>query len=213
MFLQKYGSLCIVLVLFVASSSYGLNLITNGDFEAGNTGFSTDFIFQTPTPGAASTYAIHTDPSDTGIGSFASFGDHTSGSGNMMVVNGGLGVVWRQTVDVITNTDYDFQAFLANANNINVVTLDFRVNNLSIGTLSAGNTEAQFFEFSATVNSGAASALTIEIIDTVGVSFGDDFVLDDISLEGPAPGAVPELSTMALLFSGFLALFLRSKKY
>lgn len=82
------------------------NLVVNGDFEAGNTGFYSDYDYVSAegwsTLQPPSVYAIGTDPylyhSAWGPG----FGDHTSGDGLMMIVNGTTtvppGIVWGQEV-------------------------------------------------------------------------------------------------------------------
>jgi len=76
------------------------NLIVNGDFQSGDTGFTTDYApaGDMYDPGV---YAVGIDPNDY-HSAWASFGDHTSGTGNMMIVNGlddgSLGVVWAQDV-------------------------------------------------------------------------------------------------------------------
>ena len=57
-----------------------VNLVTNGDFESGNTGFTTDYSESVGLSGS-STYVVTTNPASNN-GSFQSFGDNTSGSGN-----------------------------------------------------------------------------------------------------------------------------------
>ncbi|HNB82261.1 MAG TPA: hypothetical protein PLP14_09205, partial [Chitinophagaceae bacterium] len=94
-----------------------VNLIPNGDFSQGNTLFSSSYVYGTGGPwGLLSNegqYAIATNPNSTHI-NFASFGDHTTGTGNMMVVNG-AGTpnvnIWCETINVNPNTWYDFSAW------------------------------------------------------------------------------------------------------
>jgi len=62
------------------------NLIVNGDFELGNQDFTSDYTVATDlTP--EGTYAVGTSPTTFHSG-FSNCTDHTSGTGNMMVVNG-----------------------------------------------------------------------------------------------------------------------------
>jgi|GEM_PF-1528219 len=104
-------SLALILILAFASPAVAepLNLITNGDFEDGNTGFTSDFTY-VPIVNQSSMYppaiySINIDP-NLGHGSWTSFGDHTTGDGNMMIVNGFNDpddefsdlTVWEQTV-------------------------------------------------------------------------------------------------------------------
>jgi hypothetical protein len=85
-------------------------LVVNGDFESGLTGFSTGYNREAPQILSAQAYNLLTDPGPANP--FAvSYGDHTSGSGLMMAVNGATipnVVVWQQTVTATPNTNYDF---------------------------------------------------------------------------------------------------------
>ena len=87
--------------------------IVNGDFSSGNVGFSSDYGYVTPGPGALypeSLYTVDTNPSAS-HGSFANIGDHTTGTGNMMIINGAGDTskkVWFQTVAVTAFTSYTF---------------------------------------------------------------------------------------------------------
>ena len=117
------------------------NLVTNGDFEQGNVGFSSAYSYGSGGPwGLLSNegqYAIATSPSLT-HNNFSFCNDHTpSGPGNMLVANGS-GVpntsVWCQTINVTPNTNYLFSAWFTNAlNDPNVSNLQFFVNNVQVG--------------------------------------------------------------------------------
>ena len=172
----------------VSAGSTGGNLIVNGDFESGATGFSSDYVQGTGgTWGVVSvegTYDVSTSPS-LSHNNFMSCGDHTTGSGNMMVVNGAgtLGLnVWCQTVNVNPNSDYIFSAWISNAlNDPAVANLQFFVNGVQIGssfsTSPNGCTWEQFNDF---WNSGMSTTANICIVNqNAGVS-GNDFVLDDL---------------------------------
>ena len=98
----------------------GDNLIVNGDFEDGNTDFETDYSIGTfscyglGNLDCEGTYDVITNPA-SGHGSWSSCGDHTSGSGNMMVVNGAADLqnIWCQDIDVNADTYYNFTAWAA----------------------------------------------------------------------------------------------------
>ncbi|OPY93232.1 MAG: hypothetical protein A4E73_00327 [Syntrophaceae bacterium PtaU1.Bin231] len=68
------------------------NLIKNGDFEAGNQDFETDYIYVAENPTVKNemytpkTYSVGTDP-NLYHDAWATFGDHSSGAGNMLIVN------------------------------------------------------------------------------------------------------------------------------
>jgi hypothetical protein len=90
-----------------AGANGGTNLIANGDFEAGNTGFYSAYTYLDPaitggwTLGPEQMYTVSTNPHDY-HSAWGSFGDHTSGLGKMMIVNGqnpgqGSGaIIWQQ---------------------------------------------------------------------------------------------------------------------
>ncbi len=80
--------------------SSGSGLIVNGDFEAGNSGFTSDYTYSPGNLNPAGRYAVLTDP-NSAHGQATSFGDHTTGYGLMMAVNGANlanQIVWSQTV-------------------------------------------------------------------------------------------------------------------
>src|SRR5690242_43828 len=58
--------------------------ILNGDFESGNTGFTSGYTYATVDQG---TYFVSANPHST-YPSSLSFGDHTTGSGNMLTADG-----------------------------------------------------------------------------------------------------------------------------
>lgn len=108
-----YGQVCPV--------AAGTELVTNGNFESGLTGFASDYPIATGSPPSFGTggAGIWTNPNDINAGFFADMGDHTSGTGNMFVVDvdGVLGKdVYRTDVTVAANTTYFFSVWFANIN-------------------------------------------------------------------------------------------------
>lgn len=166
------------------------NLIVNGDFEAGNTGFTTDYVVGTGgTFGPLSsegTYAISTSPNLVHT-NFSNCQDHTPNPGaQMMIVNGSGNPntnVWCQTVPVDPNTDYQFSTWASSAlNDNNVAQLQFSINGSVFGAVfsptSAGCNWNQFYQI---WNSGIQTSAQICIVNqNTGVS-GNDFMIDDIS--------------------------------
>lgn len=167
----------------------GTNIITNGNFSSGNTNFSTDYG-----PGTGGSYgllsnegqyAISTSPSLV-HNNFTPCGDHTSGSGNMLIANG-AGTpntnVWCQTVAVTPNTDYLFSCWITNAiNTTNVANLQFYVNGSPIGSVfSTSPTGCSWQQYDDIWNSGALTTANICIVNQNTTSAGNDFAIDDIS--------------------------------
>ena len=169
------------------------NLVLNGDFEAGNTGFTTGYsVGNSPAIGGIlwdpSTYAITTNPHNV-HSNFINCADvTTTGPGNMMVVNGSTipnTQVWGQSITVDPNTTYNFSAWVTavetTANSSNLSSLQFFVNGVQIGpifqTTLSGCDWHQYFEI---WNSGASTTANLSIIAQTS-SGNNDFALDNIA--------------------------------
>lgn len=203
------------LIFGSAGAAQAANIIVNGDFESGNIGFSSDYQYLLPdsTDLDAGFYAISTNP--TPFNSlFASFGDHTTGTGNMMIVDGSSlpnQTVWQQTIDVDPNTEYNIAAWIASAYSPSPAQLQFSINSTSIGDIfTAPETAGDWQEFNATWNSGSNRQATVSIVDLNTEYGGNDFTLDDISMEAastPVPEPMTILGSATAL--GFGTLFKR----
>lgn len=160
-----------------------LNLIVNGDFESGNTGFTSDYMYSPGNLVPEGVYNVLTNPQDDHPG-FAPCPDHTSGSGNMMVINGSGTPnqnVWCQTVNVQPNTQYAFSAWVATVVAASPALLQFSINGNTIGPIfNAPNSTCNWVNFYQLWNSGANSTATICIVNQNTVLGGNDFALDDI---------------------------------
>ena len=195
---------------FGVSESFG-NLIVNGDFEAGNTGFTSDFAFA-PLISGAGTYQVLDDPNSS-HSSATSYGDHTTGAGLMLAANGstsGDTVLWSQTVSVLAGTDYDFSIFtstwFSNAG------LQLVINNVNVGSMfSTPTTNGVWEETTRTWNSGASTSAVLELINTTTGFAGNDFAIDDISFVGRNTPVIPEPTSMILFATGSVAMLLRRR--
>ncbi len=167
----------------------GNNLVVNGDFSQGNTGFSSGYSYLTGTLSQGQ-YTITTNPTLHNSG-FSSCGDHTTGSSNMLLADGACGtngvpsntLLWCQTITVTPNTDYAFSAWMANVLNAQASsTLLFTINGVPIGNPpSTAVAACQWAEFYVVWNSGSATTANICIAEGTGVCSGNDFAIDDIS--------------------------------
>jgi hypothetical protein len=171
------------------------NLIINGDFEQGNTGFMSGYQYS---PGnlQETTYDVVSNPDldlpNATLANAPSFGDHTTGHGLMFAANGATApnvLVWKETISVLPGTDYVFSLWDANWSwgGISPATLNVIFNNVSVGMVSAPSITGTWSEFKANWNSGTNTSATVTIIDLNTVAYGNDFALDDISLVGPTP--------------------------
>lgn len=176
----------------VEAGIIGSNLILNGDFQGGTTNtannFTTDY---TPGTGGSwgtlsngGTYAISTSPHLTHT-NFVVCGDHTTGSGNMLVANGAWTlntIVWSQTVPVNANQDYIFNFWETNVvNNPNVAQLQLFINNTPVtDIISTSVPSCQWNQISGTWNAGSSTQAVLKIINQSTVASGNDFAIDDV---------------------------------
>lgn len=182
-----------------ASYQLATELVANGNFEAGNTGFTTGYANNQTANGLV--------PEDRyAIGNNANFHhpnfwgrDNTTGAGNFMIVNGHTSatpaIVWQQTVTVQPNTNYYFSAWAMSLNQVSpYAQLRFSVNGVQVGTtaiLGPGATNNtgpwNWTRFYATWNSGSSTSVVLTIVNLQTAAGGNDFGLDDISCSTIAP--------------------------
>lgn len=107
----------------------GQELVINGDFSAGNTGFSSNYIYCNSSGclQTKGTYAVGSDPTfyhDNFLGAAHS-------TGNCMIINGAetpATSLWSQTVTVTRNTNYVFSTWVSSMNTISPAQLQFAIN-------------------------------------------------------------------------------------
>ncbi len=168
------------------------NLIVNGDFGLGNTGFDSDYTYVSDIPGSQmemfpeGTYTVINNPNLVHTG-FSACNDHTGGGGNMMVVNGAASLqdIWCQTISVTPNTWYNVSAWVASVNPASPAKLRFSINGTPIGAIiDAPSSTCQWIPFNAVWNSGTSITATICILNLNVATGGNDFAIDDISIVG-----------------------------
>ncbi len=167
-------------------------LIVNGDFSAGNTGFNSDYNYVVDIPGSQmemypeGTYTVINNPNLVHNG-FSACTDHTTGTGNMMVINGAPNFedIWCQTVSVLPNSYYNVSAWVASVNPASPAQLQFSINGTPIGNVvNALPTPCAWVPFNAIWSSGSNTTATICILNLNTAQGGNDFALDDISMVG-----------------------------
>ncbi|MDL2297274.1 gliding motility-associated C-terminal domain-containing protein [Bacteroidales bacterium OttesenSCG-928-B11] len=165
------------------------NLVVNGDFQQGNTGFTSHYSYRTPsgnrTLWSEATYTI----ASTGLSvheNFTSQYDHTLGTaaGQFMVVNASgtaNAVVWEQTINnIIPNTDYVFYTWATSVNASSPAILQFRINGALLDQPFALNGQPTWAQFYTLWNSGNSTSATITIVNQNIAPSGNDFGVDDI---------------------------------
>jgi hypothetical protein len=219
---MKRSLRCLLSGLAFASlgySSFAVNLVSNGDFEAGLSGFTSDYVLADGTSGSLfpeSVYLVGTDPS-LYHGLFTSYGDHTTGSGNMFIANGAgdtSKIVWETsaTIAVTPGTLYYFEAWMSSAHPASPGSLSFKlsgdVSDAILGTGTAPATTGIWTPVSHTWHSGLNTSVTLFLQNANSASFGNDFAIDDIHFGETSSISVPDASSsltlagMAFAFCG-----------
>jgi hypothetical protein len=164
-------------------------MIVNGDFSAGNTGFKSDYQFSRRV-GAEGSYFVGKDPRES-HGGGASFGDHTTGNGLMLIANGSSEpekTVWMETVKVSPNHKYAFGLWAASwghwnsgDNDPSPAKLVITINGNPVGpTFPVRAKDGDWSKYSAAWSSGSAKSAVIRIVDQNLEGIGNDFAIDDI---------------------------------
>ncbi|MFH2143669.1 MAG: PKD domain-containing protein [Bacteroidota bacterium] len=171
----------------------GVELVTNGDFELGNTGFTTDYLL-CAVPGSCGMGDYIVANNGSVHHSAWTCTDHTSGTGNLMIFDGSTTAgtnAWCQTVTVTPGTDYTFSCWasaMTNWWNLNPADLHFLFNGIDIGNIITPlNPVCGWNQFTGNWNSGINTTVNICIIDNDVEFGGNDFGLDDISLQTCTP--------------------------
>jgi hypothetical protein len=201
--------------LLAGSAHAATNLIVNGDFESGNTGFTSDHTYVDPTAGSLvpeGLYTIAPNPlavHPTWVG--------LDGS-NLMIVNGMAGgdlpVVWQQSVAVAAGT-YAFSGQAANVccnssytgpNNASNLLFQYSFDGANFTTLDQLLTNppsdaGSFYTVGGKIYSSGDQTLTLRIANGATAASGNDFAIDNLALA--INSTVPEPATWAMMIAGF----------
>ncbi|MBO7315599.1 MAG: hypothetical protein J6U44_00310, partial [Paludibacteraceae bacterium] len=167
----------------------GINLVKNGDFEQGNTGFVSRYTYKRPS-GATTLhpegcYTIWTNAREV-HNYWGRVYDHTSGRGNYLIANGHTTpnfVVWEQTISVEPNQDYIFQAYAVNFLD-NPAQLQFSIEGKQLGEIFTLQGNDKWKHFYVVWNSGSYNGdITIRLLNQRTDPSGNDFGVDDISFQ------------------------------
>jgi hypothetical protein len=173
-----------------APATSGINLFTNGNFSAGNTGFTSGHTY-TPTYSNCNYYV--------GPGWFsptlnASYPDHTATTDNMFMSVDGCSpatVLWQQTVSVQQNKIYQFAFWATRADFVQPRYEIHFIGNVTgdviVGTqtgIPGGNPYVWMWDQYGVScwNSGNNQTVTVRVINLELNGNGNDFGMDDFSL-------------------------------
>ena len=178
------------------------NLITNGDFEAGNIGFTSAYIY------CNSGNCLYPE-GYYGVGSNPNYfhdafhcSDHTTGSGKMMVINGDVTPdkgVWSEIISVTPNTYYAFSTWLETVCTPNPARLQFSINGSLVGNIfTATSSTCGWTQFYCIWHSGSNTSVPISIVNKNTVADGNDFAIDDIKFVELCSATNMVIATVAL---------------
>lgn len=200
------GVLLVLLLTTVNPSNLYADIV-NGDFEDGNTGFESEYAYVPPNQNGMwgeGTYTVDDDPNDN-HSLWSSFGDHTTGTGRMLIANGATSAeldldVWLGVNDpeALAPGTYVFSAWVASVFPDNPAVLDFKVNGTPIGSLTASGNAGEWQQFTGKFSTAGGDS-NFASIDVNIVASGNDFALDDIHLQ-----RVPDGGATLMLLGGAL---------
>ena len=184
----------------------GQNLLNNGDFEAGNTGFTSDYTFGR-TGTAEGYYDVVRNPRDSNFLG-ASFTDHTSGTGFMLVANGAADtnrIVWRQSVVVTTNTAYEFSGWATSwgddgsGRDPNPARVRLSINGRAVGqAFQLSSQDGLWQGFSARWTSRTSETALIELRLETAEGGGNDPAFDDFQFAVSPPRPTIRVATVEI---------------
>jgi hypothetical protein len=192
--------------LAFAPAHAGTNLISNGDFSNGFSGFTSGYTQDLDVNNQSSGYpeqlfAIVTNPNQV-HNLWDSF-TAPAGLTNMMTVNGGYTPnldFWatQSSLAVTPDTTYKFTMQVAGNYPVSPADLQLFVNGAPQGSdFTVSSNAGQWQTFTATWNSGSATSASLALQDLNLTRSGNDFSIDGLSF-----AAVPEPATWAMTILG-----------
>jgi hypothetical protein len=197
--------------------SNGQNMVSNGDFSQGYTGWTHDPAYVEFTP-CNSCYSVPgriyagTDPHVFNPGGFVSMPDHSASSDNsFLMVDGicqlGINLFSQNNIPIEPNTNYFFTVWITSLKTTGDSTggngkLNFNINGVDLPyQINAPATAGKWVKYTAAWYSGltppATTSISIQNLTTTGCDTKVDFAIDDISFspgcEFGGPGPNPDL--------------------
>lgn len=161
----------------------GSQTAVNGNFSAGNSGFTTQYTYNPASIWNEGTYAVGPNPNAVHP-NFGTWGDHTTGTGNYMIVNGSVlpnRTIWQQTVTFPSGSTVTMSYWVLSLA-LPAGSLRVMVNGVQAGTGQAapgavGSWSLRTQTFTAPAN----GVCTIALQGVITAGSGNDFGIDDIS--------------------------------
>ena len=172
------------------ASSVALNMLSsgsqsavNGNFSAGNTGFTTQYTYNPTSIWNEGTYAVGPNPNAVHP-NFGTWGDHTTGTGNYMIVNGSVlpnRTIWQQTITFPAGSTVTMSYWVLSLA-LPAGSLRVMMNGVQAGVAQAApNAVGQWSLRTQTFSAPANGVCTVALQGVITAGSGNDFGLDDIS--------------------------------
>jgi RHS repeat-associated protein len=159
------------------------NLVRNLDFSSGLLDFTSALQFSPSSGWDDGIYTIINSPFPWHPWA-ADFGDHTTGTGPMMVINGSStpdALVWQQDVTIKPETNYEFSFWARSWTSGAPGKLQLAVNGAAVGAeLTLPTDTGRWVRYSGLWRSGISQTATISIRNAESAFSGNDFAIDDI---------------------------------
>ncbi len=173
----------------------GQELIPNGSFDKGFSGFYTEYVFlNSPPMSNTGSCAVTGDPASYFNG-WMTFPDKSPSNNNLMFladasINPKL-VLIGTNVDVARNIYYKFSLWVARVNNSGPPNIKVVINDIDQISKKITVLRGEWVNIEFEWNSGNVDKANIEIFNTDPTQYGNDFVIDEISFK---PCVITDLS-------------------
>ncbi|HEY9703444.1 MAG TPA: hypothetical protein V6C58_13410, partial [Allocoleopsis sp.] len=174
--------------LSASGTGPGDNLVTNGNFTSGNTGFTTNYTNNaslSSSSGNSGNYRVTTLPTASGLLGAGCTSAASTGQGNVLIANGASSSgsnVWAQSISVTSGVTYYFEYKVASLSGSSPAQLRVNLGTTIINTTTLGTTACTWQTISGTITPTSTGSLTLSIVDlnTSTTSNRNDFIIDDI---------------------------------
>lgn len=199
------GRAVVLTALTMVPAAQASNLINNGDFEAGASGFGTDYSLSANGCVSCAGVSTNTLAWYYAPGYVEVFDDHTSGSGGMLLYDPPAAPasyrIWYQDVAVQAGKTYTFSGWGREANSenrgVNDGLIRFEVGGNALGTLVTNQDAWTYFAAAYTATTTGLVTLALRDMNTT-TWYGTYTAIDDLAFAQ----AVPEPETYALMLAG-----------
>ena len=216
-FAQQIAKATLALGLMVSAPSYlsaqgvscGNNKITNGDFEAGNTGFISSYTFTADLAGNTELVPENKYAVGANANTYHPQFIGTGRTGNFLIVNGNTVSVkdlWSQDVTVTSGREYTFKMYTQNLFTLNAPKFSFKITpndgvsgSVEFGTSNPLAGRNGWIEVSATYTANFTGSAKLSIVNTDLTRTGNDFGIDDISFIETCPATCSPVEVVSFM--------------